>query len=121
MDNFLGYVYSETKKTYYTNGHDRADVIEDRDCRFLDQYFEYELRCHRWVHIKKEDAMVLAKKHPTFAVNPCYNFQKDDVEYNEYHMDTRVCLQSVDHKPFEYEISIRKPVELKPLIIFWSR
>ena len=44
---YLGYEYSETKKMYYTDGHERADVIEDRDFRFLERYFEYELRCHR--------------------------------------------------------------------------
>ena len=115
---YLGYEYSETKKTYYTDGHERADVIEDRDFRFLNRYFEYELRCHRWVHIKRTDAVLLGKDNPSFAVDACYRFKIDDIDYNEYHMDTHICLQFDDHKPFDYKISIRKPAHLKPLIIF---
>ena len=115
---FLGYVYSETKKTYYTDGHEREDVIKNRDYRFLEAYFEYEQRCHRLIHIKKQDTILLGKKHPTFQVDECYTFKKDDIEYNEYHMDTYLCLQYEDHRPFEYKISVRKPDNVKPLIIF---
>ena len=115
---YLGYQYSETKKTYYTDGHERDDVIEDRDYRFLDKYFVYELRSHRWVHIKNEDAILLTKKHPPFPVDACYRFKLNGIEYNEYHMDTHICLRYEDHRPFEYKTSIRKPIHLKPLIMF---
>ena len=81
--------------------------MEDRDCRFLDQYLGYELRYHRWIHLKKEDAILLAKDNPTFAVDACYQFEFFGVEYNYYHMDTHLCIQSIDHKLFEYKISIR--------------
>ena len=32
---FLGYNYDENKKCYYTDGHERPDVVADRNDRFL--------------------------------------------------------------------------------------
>ena len=58
------------------------------------------------MHIKNTDAVLLGKDNPSFAVDACYQFKIDGIDYNEYHMDTHSCLQFDDHKPFEYKISI---------------
>ena len=46
---YLGYKYDENKKSYYTDGHEREDVVKDRNKRFLIKYFIAERRAHRWV------------------------------------------------------------------------
>ena len=42
----LGYEYDENKRCYYTDGHEREDVILDREERFLGDYFNLEQRSY---------------------------------------------------------------------------
>ena len=58
----LGYKYSENKRCYYTDGHEREDVVNDRENRFLIDYFKMERRCYRWVQITTEESKELEKK-----------------------------------------------------------
>ena len=48
---YLGYKYDENKKYYYTDGHEREDVVKDRNEQFLIHYFIAERRAHRWVQL----------------------------------------------------------------------
>ena len=48
---YLGFKYNENKQNYCTNGHERDDVVKDRDERFLTRYFDSELLAHQWVQI----------------------------------------------------------------------
>ena len=51
----LGMKYDYKKKTYYVDGHERADVVAAR-AAFCKRYLlEYEPRCFRWVHLSKEE------------------------------------------------------------------
>ena len=61
-----GYKYDEHKKSYYTDGHERPDVVDDCNNRFLDGYFEAELRAYRWVQIEYNIAKKLASEHEDF-------------------------------------------------------
>ena len=60
------YSYDEIKCTYYTDGHERHDVVEDRNNRFLHEYFNHEIRCHRWVQLSRKEAKELHKKTQGF-------------------------------------------------------
>ena len=57
----LGFHYDVNKRCYYTDGHERSDVVEDREDRFLDSYFNYEIQSHRWVQLIELDAIQLEK------------------------------------------------------------
>ena len=48
---YLGYNYNDNKRSYYTDGHEREDVVRDRNDRFLVSYFKAKLQCYRWVQI----------------------------------------------------------------------
>ena len=93
----LGYTYDENKRTYYTDGHERQDVVEDRDNRFLKEYFNYEIRCHRWVQLSRKDAEDLHTKHKDFPINSCHEFtctiNDKEVPYCEFHYDSHHSLQ----------------------------
>ena len=56
MMQYLGYKYCETRRGYYTDGHEREDVVKDRNKRFLKDYFLYEIRTLRWVQVAEADA-----------------------------------------------------------------
>eukprot|EP00978_Attheya_sp_CCMP212_P010707 scaffold26027_cov70-Attheya_sp.AAC.12 len=43
---FLEFKYDKVKRCYYTDGHQRSDVLYDREERFLPKYFKYEVRAH---------------------------------------------------------------------------
>ena len=58
----LGYKYDINNKSYYTDGHERADVVDDRNNRFLIHYYEYEQQCYRWIQITETDAVQLEKE-----------------------------------------------------------
>ena len=66
----MGYTYDYNKRCYYTDGHERDDVVDDRDNRFLDSYFALELESYRWVQLKKEDALNLSSIHEDFNIDP---------------------------------------------------
>ena len=39
---FLGYNYNDNKQYYYTDGHEKTDVVEVQNNMFLIEYFETE-------------------------------------------------------------------------------
>ena len=51
---YLGFNYDENKRSYYTDEHEREDVVIDRNERFLVKYCEFELRTYRWVQINSD-------------------------------------------------------------------
>ena len=79
----LGYRYDENKRCYYTNGHGRNDVIQDREDRFLGDYFHLERKCHRWVQLPENIAQNLESIHSNFPKNSYYGYSVDDVNYRE--------------------------------------
>ena len=46
--NYLNYKYCKNNQNYYTDGHERDDVVRDSNDWLLDQYFDVDLRCYRW-------------------------------------------------------------------------
>jgi hypothetical protein len=53
---WMGYKYDKNRRCYYTDGHEREDVVKDRNKRFLVEYFKLERRAHRWVQLTEEKA-----------------------------------------------------------------
>jgi hypothetical protein len=53
----LNFKYDVRKKSFYVDGHERDDVVENRK-EFCKRYLtELEPYCRRWVQVSKEDAM----------------------------------------------------------------
>lgn len=54
----LGFSYDENKKTYYSDGHEREDVVKYCN-EFILKYMEAERRSYRWLQIKETLAQQL--------------------------------------------------------------
>ena len=52
----MEYKYDENRRCYYTDGHEREDVVKDRNKCFLVEYFKLEQRAHPWVQLTEEKA-----------------------------------------------------------------
>ena len=65
LTNF-GFSYDKNTRSYYTDGHERKDVIQDRNERFLGSYYAYELRCHRWIQMSSVKAIDIENRTGTF-------------------------------------------------------
>ena len=88
----LGYKYDINNKSYYTDGHERADVVDDRNNRFLIHYYEYEQQCYRWIQITETDAVQLEKEDDNFPKNCYFEYVKEEITWREYHVDTHLTL-----------------------------
>ena len=93
---YSGYNYDENKQYYYTNGHERDEVVRDRDDTCLTSYFDSEIDCYHWVQIEYSASLELEVKNDKFPKNCSYEYTilDDDLTsvWREYHIDTRVSL-----------------------------
>ena len=94
MMQYLGYNYSEIKKGHYTDGHERDDVVKDRNERFLKKYFSYELQTMRWIQVTEEDAIKLETTEKDFPKNCYYQFDNNGIRFREYHIDSHNVLKN---------------------------
>ena len=94
LTNF-GFKYDKNSKSYYTDGHERKDVIEDRNERFLGSYYAYELRCHRWIQMTSTLAIDIEKKNKDFPLRCYHSYSLDGNEMREYHIDTHPLLREL--------------------------
>ena len=90
---YLGFKYSENLKCYYNDGHEREDVVKDRNDRFLVEYFKLERRCYRWVQLTKQEAENLEATIDNFPKHCYYEFNLNGNDMCEYHIDTHESLQ----------------------------
>ena len=51
---------------YYTDGHERDNIVKDREDRFLGAYFGYELQTPRWVQVSDSIAVKIEKTDAIF-------------------------------------------------------
>ncbi len=72
----MGYKYDEDRLCYYTDGHEREDVVDDRNKRFLLQYFKLERWAHRWLQLTEEKAKELEETltHPPLQKNVYFEY-----------------------------------------------
>ena len=89
----LGYEYDENKKCYYTDGHERPDVVADRNDRFLLEYFRLEKCAHRWAQLKEVEAVYLENNSNNYPKHCYYSYISDEgISMREYHIDTHKAL-----------------------------
>ena len=92
---FCGYNYSCNNRSYYTDGHERPDVVKDRDERFLNEYFSAEIRTHRWVQISVRELQNDEELNTEVHKRAAYEYTVNDHIYYEFHIDThkniRIC------------------------------
>lgn len=50
----LGFQYYVRRKTYYVDGHERPDNVENRR-EYIRRYFAYERCCFRWIQLPLSD------------------------------------------------------------------
>ena len=109
----LGYKYNGHKKKYYTDGHERPDVVDDRNNIFLEGYFEAELAAYRWVQIEFDIAKKISCQHKDFQLDTGHVYivmdKEDSKTYHEYHVDTHpVLMNYVSNKSMGGDLSVRR-------------
>ena len=117
---FLGFSYSETKQCYYTDVHEREDVVKDREERFLGTYYNYEIRSYRWIQITDEVAVKLEEEHTDFPKSCYYQYSVDGRMMREYHIDTHDSLSKYinsSNEQYGGNLSTRLEIGAKPLML----
>ena len=120
----LGYKYCERKKTYYSDNHEKPENILYR-YKFIDRYLSRELKTHRWIQMSKVkyDEMI----SQGYIINGTgfeYKNSKDENKtYYEFHVDDHPDFScsswhNSELAVFGGNLSVRKPTDTKPLIIF---
>ena len=120
-----GFARSSTQKTFYVNGHKHEE--QKKHCSvFTTEYLSrLEPSSHRWIQIKKtrleaiqepleEGANILQKGFT-------YTDPQSGTDMIEFHGDDHELLQQIANKKFVEigsALSVRKPENVKPLIIF---
>ena len=105
---------------YYTDGHDRDDVVDYRNNHFLDEYFKLELRAYRWVQVDVATALLLEQKYDDFVKFGYHSYESNGVSFREYHVDHHPCLAayiSNEGKLYGGDKSVRKGDNERPLMI----
>ena len=114
----LGYKYSPRKKNYYNDKHESVENISYRK-QFIKRYFEYELLSHRWIQLPLLEYERLKKEGETFCGTGYKYKDEKGSTYIEFHVDDSQYLTTLGSKtPFGGYLSVRKPKDEKPMIIF---
>jgi hypothetical protein len=118
--NDMGYIFCERKKCYYTDSHERADVIEHRK-QFITTYLDkLELRCHHYIQIPLdfyEEFIHKGKKHANIKGHKYTDINRYD--WIGHHVDDHPFFTLIQSElVFGGSLSIKKPTHLQPLVIF---
>ena len=82
----LNYKYDVRKKSYFVDGHEHKDVIDDQ-IRSCNHYTKSTLPCYDWVQISKEQLQPLLDKH-VLSLEEAYVYTtENDVEMFENHIN----------------------------------
>ena len=120
----LGYKYEENKRSYYTDGHEREDLIQDRNEIFLVGYFAAECRCRRRLQLQDTTEVLPEMSNTTFPRNYSYNYSTDingtTILLRDYHVDIHLTLENyVDDtfKQYGGNLSVRMDKDTRPSIL----
>ena len=118
MDEAFGVYLFPKEKKYYVDGHKKPATVEYRH-KFCERYLQNEVRAHRWIQIKQEEAKYLQENDLVAKDAGYYYYSGDNTPMAEFHVDdSREFATMLKHLPFKGMLSIRKPPCSKPLIIF---
>ena len=117
----FSYNYSCNNRSYYTDGHERPDVVKDRDERFLNEYFSAEIiRTHRWVQISERELRNDEELNTEVHKNATYKYTADDHIYYEFHIDAHEKLSAcnkAENLKYGQKMGVRKKDGDRPLMI----
>ena len=98
--------------------NDQKQLHTERPAVFTRQYLNDEVRAHRWIQITLVESQEL-ELNGSIALNCGCNYNDDDVDMVEYHIDTSYVFKERLHLlPFGGNLSVRKPVDTKTVIYF---
>ena len=83
---YLGMNYSARHKSFYVDGHEREDVVQDRENFCLKYLTQYEQKCLRWVQVKKSQAELIDGLDLTYGYE--YTDDLSGEQWLEFHIDT---------------------------------
>jgi hypothetical protein len=121
----LGFSYNSRKKSFFVDGHERPNVVARRN-EFCIQYLsQLEPRTHRWIQVTKQ-AVEQWKADKTILDDETRGYQyhcaDKDTDMVEFHVDDLPFLhdmaQEMGNGAFGGNLSVRKPADKKPLMIF---
>ena len=116
--NILGFKYCERKKTYYNDKHESTENIAYRHA-FIQRYFEYELRSCRWIQLSLEEYEAMCKENDSIFNGKGYKYlDANNNQCIEFHIDDNPKFDALITNSFGGNLSVRKPANQKPLIIF---
>ena len=115
----LGFKYEARKKGYYVDNHEKPETVSYRR-HFVKRYLEYEKRMFRWLQlplakVKEMEEMLDIDKGLGYRYTDSTTYE----EMVEFHVDQHPSFQdSVSTIKYGGNLSVRKPVGIKPLICF---
>ena len=121
----LGFHHDSRKKSFFVDGHERPNVVCHRN-EFCSNYLsKLEPRTHRWIQVTRETVEQWKSENRIRedAAARGFTYQDDEgTEMVEFHVDDYNFLQQVAEEMgfgiFGGNLSVRKPPEVKPLMIF---
>jgi hypothetical protein len=122
----LGYKYCARKKSFYVDGHERAEQRFHRK-EFTEEYLlRLEPYCHRWLQVSKDELdLWIDDLDINFDPQYCvcgYHYENENGEdYVEFHVDTNDFVHQEASRRYVFggTTSIRvKDEEFRPIIIF---
>ena len=114
----FGFKYSPRKKNYYNDKHESEANVAYRH-EFIKRYFDYEIRTHRWVQLPLDYYEEMCREGKVFSGEGYEYVDENNKPFIEFHIDDHPSFcEYKDVHPFGGNLSIRKPAESKPLIIF---
>ena len=122
---YLGFKQDKMKKSYYVDGHEHEDQKRHRS-EFTNKYLtQLEARSHRWVQMSTDQAEIiklsLPANDPLLSTGYIYSDPDTATHHVEFHVDDHDCLQDLANTKYGAlggNVSVRKAVDQKPLIIF---
>ena len=113
----LGFKFEPRKKSYYVDTHETSENIEYRSI-YIDKYFEYEFRAHRWYSITKDKRNELIEAGE-IAPDSGFEYENEHgILMYEYHVDEHPTFQKAcQNMLFGGYLSVRMPPNVKKVLM----
>ena len=114
----IGFKFVSRKKGYYVDSHESEENVKYRNA-FIERYFEYEYRCHRWYSVPVSVKTRLVNDGELDSSLGYHYKLEDGTEMVEYHVDDHVMFQNeCNNLQFGGNVSVRKDPDKKKAMIF---